>query len=286
MTRAQEPGLPTLYTEHLVLGATFDEDGRVSGYSAEVDIELAREASAGAYVADISNITALLFSGADAVPFAEAAFAGKKLEVGECSFEAVLTGDGGVASVPLLARTGTSEYVAFDITPRSAVLEAWLSFLSNVNQNGYAPYEHMETEDVTGSHVVLAMWGPAAHHVLSDYTHTDALPKTGEIRSCTLDNIACIVTCIPLGDASCYMLLVPPRQCVALWRSFLSFTEVEPVGTLALEALLAVRLPWFLNLQSTDTLRMPARNLRDAGILRTMPDFVGARGIQAMAEGE
>lgn len=286
MTQTQGSGLPALYAEHLVLGATFDEDGRVSGYAAEIDIELAREASAGAYVAEIGNIATLLFCGADAVSFAEAAFAGKKLEVGECSFEAVLAGDGGVASVPLLARTGTSEYVAFDITPRSAILEAWLSFLSNVNQNGYAPYEHMETEDVTGSHVVLAMWGPAAHHVLSDYTHADALPKTGEIRSCMLDSIACIVACVPLGDVPCYMLLVPPRQCVALWRSFLSFTEVEPVGTLALEALLAARLPWFLNLQSTDTLRIPAQDLRDAGILRMTPDFVGARGIQSMAEGE
>lgn len=284
MTRMQESGLPALYAEHLVLGATFDDDGRVCTYAAEVDVELARNASAGAFVADIGSVAALLCSGEDAVSFAEAAFAGKKLAVGECSFQAVLTGDGGVASVPLLARTGTTEYVAFDLTPRSAILEAWLSFLSNVNQNGYAPYAHMDTEDVTGSHVMLALWGPAAHHVLADYTHVDALPKAGEIRSCMLDSIVCLVACASLGDTSCFVLLVPPQRCVALWRSFLSFTEVEPVGTLAFEALLAARLPWFLSLQTTDTLRVSAQALQDANLLRATPDFVGARGIQAAEE--
>lgn len=269
--------LAPLYEEHLVLGATFGDDQRPIRYATEHDaVELPE---GGAVLADVSHLRMLLMSGEVAPGFARAAFAGRLLEYGECAFEAVLTGDGSVASIPLVARTGDLEYVAMDLLSRGTVLEAWLSFLSSVEQDGYAPFADMQTEDVSGSHVALLLWGDAAGKVLADYVNGEDLPAKGSVRSLQLDAIPCIVASLQVDDRSCFLVLVPPYAARTLWRSFLSFVDVMPVGEATLLGLLSQSLQWTTRLKETDALRMDAATLEAYGLVRDSTDFVGARGL-------
>lgn len=271
-----------LYREHLLLRPTFDPDGRPARYANE-----ARPLTdAHTCLCDLTHAQVLLFSGEDVPSFAHAAFAGRPLGVGQCALEAALVGDGSVASVPLVARTGGRELVVVDPSPRAEVLDGWLSFLSGIEQEGYRPYGRMEVEDATRSHVVLGLWGPAAAAVLGDYVAAGALPGMGEVRACQLDRIPCIVMCVELGERPGYVVMVPPAHAVALWRSLLSFAEVEPVGMEGFAQAMARELPWSTHVSTPDALRVGAAELRRHGLVRTSGDYVGARGLLDRERGE
>ena len=263
------------------LGATFDSERVVTHYPAETDVgDSAGIPPETTILSDVSDLTMLLFSGESAPAFAEVAFAGPTLPERACAFEAVLTGDGSIASIPLLARTGMREYVSFDLSPRAEILEGWLSFLSSVDQNGQRPFASLQTDDASGSHVALLLWGTHCERVLSDYLDKSAsLPRRGELASCLLDRIPCILLHLDTSSSPAYVLLIPPVHATALWRSLLSFVEVEPVGREALRALLAAEYPWIPSLGSTDALRMSAARLRSLGLVRSGSSFVGSRGL-------
>lgn len=268
-------GLSKLYGEHLLLGATFKDGRVVESYANE-------QPAGDVLLSDISDMSVLLFAGNVAESFANVGFAGKELSIGECAFEAVLTGEGTVVSIPLLVRTGQHEFIACDISPRGDVLSGWLSFLSSVNEGGNEPFAGLDTQDATGTHVALLLAGDVADRVLSDYIKQgERLPKRGHVARCMLDDIPCIVVCVGLGTTPAYLLLVPPLRAVALWRSLLSFPEVVPVGRKALEGLFVSKLPWAYCLSHGGTLRMDEKTLAGEGLIRSNRSFVGARGLNS-----
>lgn len=268
-----DSNLGPLYEEHLLLGVRFGDAGEPLSYVGE-------EVGSPVCLCDVSSLRMLLFAGAPAPTFAHAAFAGRELAVGACAFEAVLTGDGGIASIPLLARTGDLEYVVMDGSPRADVLDGWLSFLSNVEQGGVRPFAGLECSDVSGSHVCLALWGPGALEVLSDYIHDgEELPASASIAACHLDAIPSLVCRHATDDGNLFLVLVPPHTAVPLWRSFLSFTQVAPVGTEALGTALASEFGWSDDLGQQGALRIDATRLERYGLIRDNRDFVGARGL-------
>ncbi len=270
-----------LYKEHLVLGATF-EDGVVHRYGQEPPSDVVASQKDAAFLCDVSTCTSLLFFGSDAPSFAEAAFAGKKLNVGECAFEPALTGDGGLASVALLCRTGSQEYVALDLSKRAQILEAWLTFLAHISQDGYAPYAHMKTDDATGTHVILAFGGGHARTILADYVERTALPREGHIGSCKLDGrIPCLIANLTRDGKALYLLFLAPTEAATVWRSLLSFGEVVPVGHMAFHELFVGQAQWFARLGTTDAIHLGAQTLQEEGLLRNENDFVGARALSA-----
>ena len=288
-SHTDSPGINALYGEHLLLGASFENAPAVSRYHGEPELERLEEAMGdGAILCDLSVAQMVLFHGPMATAFVEAAFAGKRLRVGECAFEAVLTGDGSLASIPLLARTGEAEYVCGDFSARADVLAGWLSFLHSIEQNGTQPFAGLEAEEVGGTHVALALWGRKAPMVLADYLAGASVPKVGSVSSCMLDRLPCIVACPDLGPEPAYVILVPPVHAVALWRSLLSFGEVVPVGHDGFRSLVRARLSWTRHLQTGSTVRVGHGELTAGGIVRHDDSYVGARGLQAErgAEGE
>lgn len=272
-----------LYQEHLLLGAQFGEGRLPSLCLPQRYGDGAGEAGAfhdGAALADLSGTRSLLISGTPAQAFCEAAFAGRRLAVGECRFEPALGGDGTLMSVPLLARTGDAEYVLWDASERFELLSGWLEFLAGVSQGGYAPYAGLEREDVTGRLVPLALWGPGASHVLEDYLASGvSLPPEGHVRDVTLDRIPAIAALPPTKDGTCHLVLVPPAQARTLWRSFLSFDEVTPVGAEALVRQAEQELPWLGWVEDTDKVVPTARELEGFGLTRSGGGFVGARAL-------
>lgn len=237
---------------------------------------------AGCVLTDVSGITMLYMSGKAATSFGPAVFGGRVLGVGECAFEASLVGDGCVASIPLVARTGDTEYLAMDACGRGDTLSAWLSFVSGVEQGGFRPYEGLETEDVSERLVPLVLWGSAAKSVLGDYVSgDDALPDNGRVTSPMLDGrIATITLRTDLHDRPCYLVLVPPAFARVLWRSLLSFESVRPLGVEDLSKLVTSALPWAESLGSSDRIELSADLLLEHGLVRDTGDFVGARGLR------
>lgn len=264
-----------LFEEHLVLGARFGDDGLVEGYANETG-EPWRE---GACLADLTHMTCFVFGGSAAVPFVRATFAGRGLEAGECAFEAVLTGDGAIASVPLLCRTGQAEHVVFDASARSEILEAWLSFVSAIEQNGYRPYQDLVVDDATATHATLLLKGPAARRILADYLGEQEMPEAGRVAELTLDAMPAIVVALPEPLRDGLLLLVSPAHARVLWRSLLSFPEVTPIGKAALARGLEQDLGWWAGLSATDVIRPTRERLEGWGLLRSTSDFIGARAL-------
>lgn len=273
-----------LYGEHVLLGASFSssDDGsdiRVLSYPSEkggpVD-------PGCAYLHDLSGSSYVLVSGAHASDLMEAAFCGPKISVGECSWQCALTAEGALTSVPLVIRTGINEYVLIDPSGRGDVVVAWLGFLSQIEQGGIAPYADTKVEDATGMLTPLLMAGDAAKAVLSDYvSNLRDLPVRGQVKNIYLDKISVVAAGVAIPGVSLpvFALLVPPAKASVLWRSFLSFNEVAPVGHESVCRTMAEMLPWGGLLFEKDKVMPPAAQLDSWGLLRDARDFVGARSL-------
>lgn len=283
MANTEVARMGTLYHEHVLLGATFEPSTegdvmRVESYPSETGAyEKGR-----AYLCDLTGSTYKLVSGGAAQSLAEAVFCGKKLKVGECSWECALTAEGAATSVALVCRTGDNEYAVVDPTPRGDVVSAWIGFIAGIEQNGYAPYAGTKVEDADGMLTPLLLAGDAARSVLSDYVgHVRDLPAPGEVRSLHLDKISVVVAGVPLPGQSmpCYLVLIPPTRSATLWRSFLSFNETAPIGSAALLRNERALLPWGEALGAMDQVKPGAEALRSWALLRDEADFVGARSL-------
>lgn len=280
----KKPGVVgPLYEEHLLLGATFErtELGALRTVAYGASAPVAESLEDGTLLADATGMRMLLASGDPVAAFGEAAFAAEPLAVGRAGFSPVFLGDGAVASIPLAARTGDRELLAFDASPRGGVLSAWLTFVASIEQGGFRPYEGLEVEDVSHDLVPLVLWGNDSPRVLGDYVGgACALPRAGRVANLMLDGHIPVVACaVSLGGAPLYVLLVPPSFARVLWRSLLSFTGVRPTGLAELWDAARTSAPWLDALQRLDRVRLDRADLLEWGLIRPSADFIGGRAL-------
>lgn len=279
---AASGGAGALREEHVLLGASFGELAAadvppVTSYAGEGELE---GLLSGAVLADLTGTAYLLVSGEDAPGLFCAAACGRELAVGETAFEAVLTGEGRLLSVPLALRTGDHEYVLLDPTHRGAALAAWLGFVRGARGgDGRMPFAAADVEDASGMLVPLMLAGARSGEVLSDYVRTpgEALPGEGAVAAVHLDAIPALVARVPGAGPQAWLALVPAARARAVWRSLLSFTEVAPVGTRAAGDVLSDGRPWSRALPEDGPLDVPRADLAAWGLVREGDDFVGAR---------
>lgn len=284
MTEGSLPRRGILYHEHVYLGATFATSANgdllvPASYAGETSVDHPGE---GALLADLTGFTFLLLSSRNADALCDAAFCAERIEPGCAAYEPALTGEGTVSSIPLVARTGASEYVVLDASRRGPVLHGWLSFLAGIRKDGYAPYEGVELEDAAKMLVALLVAGPDARQILSDYVmDASELPSPRQVRRCTLDHIPAFVIGLPdaAGARPGYVLLVAPPSAVVLWRSLLSFSEVKPVGHDAVSSMLESDLPWGGLLAKRGIAETSRDELTGWHLLREGNDFVGQRAL-------
>lgn len=288
MTTSNTARMGALYEEHVLLGAKFTDscDGshiRACAYPSEdTAVSEGKTFGDGVYIHDLTGSTYLLVSGADARALIEAAFCGPKLRVGECAWQAALTAEGALTSVALVARTGDEEYVLIDPSLRGEVVYAWLTFLAAIEQDGYAPYANARIEDASGMLVPVLMAGEGASRVLADYVPTPKdLPAQGQVKNVLLDKIQAVCIRVPASGlpGHTYVALVPEARARILWRSFLSFNEVRPLGCEALLRAMGRYLPWGEVLFETDQVKPGGEKLCEWGLLRDTMDFVGSRAL-------
>lgn len=273
-----------LYNEHLLLGATFgDEDALLAAplhYGHPQSESVAFEQSCA--LCDLSGMTCVLVSGQGAEAFVAASCANGHLEVGECAFGAVVSGDGSTTSIPLVARTGDNEYLICDVLERGLMLQPWLSFLADIEQNGFKPFGNVSIQDESDSLLPLLLWGPQAGAILADYvSDANDLPQAGKVTNVRLDKIECLVARPSHVTQPCYLVLAPPKMARVLWRSFLSFAAVEPVGTTQLAAQAKADLPWMTRALPSDRLELTLQQLLEWKLARESGGFVGARALGA-----
>ena len=273
-----------LHEEHLLLGASYEalEEWLLAAPRTYGDlaVELA-SIQEGCALCDLSGMTGVLISGEGAEGFVRASCAHGAQAVGECRFGAVVTGDGSVASIPLVARTGDAEYLLWDPTARGMGLLPWLSFLVGIEQDGFRPFADVSVEDVSSSLVPLLLWGPAATSILCDYVHAaEELPRPGEVRQVMLDRIGCLVAAPRIDEQPSYLVLVPPQFARLLWRSFLSFPVVTPIGSSALAQTCSETLPWVRRMLDEARMEMTLSELLEHGLARPEGGFVGARALE------
>ena len=270
-----------LHDEHLLLGAVMGEGAL--GRSMPLSYPSAGRGDAqdeGALLCDLSGLGSILLCGSSAPSFVAAAFAGKVLSVGEVAYEAVLTGDGSLVSVVLLARTGDAEYAFWDLSGRGDALHAWIRFLSEVEQGGNRAFPDIEVEDAAEALVPLLLWGKEATAVLTDYLGDQEPPVPGTVANRNLDALGCLVATLPTRVEHGYLVLVPPRFARILWRSFLSFTTVVPVGKQGIVSTFGKLFPRLGDtFGGQDRIVIPKEALLDEGLVRQDMTFVGARGL-------
>lgn len=273
-----------LYPEHVLLGASFAPAGdgrfmRAESYPSEAQGGAGTDTAA---LCDLTGSSYVLVHGERAADLMEAAFCGQRLETGACAWECALTAEGALTSIPLVCRTGDHEYVLVDPSERGDVAPAWLGFLAGIEQDGYAPYAGTAIDEAASMLVPLLLAGNAARDVLSDYVASPKeLPMPGKVADVSLDKIPCVVAGVPgLGAAApAYVVFAPPARSQALWRSFLSFSEVAPMGAEALRRAEASILPWGDVLSSHDKVKPSQAALSSWGLLRADRAFVGARAL-------
>ena len=271
-----------LYDEHLLLGGIFEgEDPLLATPIRYGDASGEHEAFAeGCALCDLSGMTGILVSGPGSDAFVTASCACEALAVGECGFGAVVTGDGSLASVPLIARTGEREYLIWDASERGLMLQPWLGFLRDIEQDGFKPFGEVSIEDVSDALVPLLLWGPKAREVLSDYvTDASPLPAAGCIRNVRLDRIECLVAAPSGPRHDCLLVMTPPAAARALWRSFLSFTQVSPVGSASLALRATSELPWMDAVLGAERLELALEQLLAWRRARPEGGFVGHRAL-------
>lgn len=271
-----------LRIEHELLGARFVDLGAgceaVGDYAGEQNLG---EPGVDTLLADMTGATYLLLSGHGTAALATAALAGPMLDVGEVSFEAVLTGEGGLVSVPLALRTGDDELALLDLSPRGPVLRGWLDFLCDATTRRDPADFGTSLDDASALLVCLLLMGPGAADVLTDYVRSPSgLPAAGAVCPVALDAIDCLVARPNLPGDAIYLVFVPPAAARRLWRSLLSFPQVAPVGHTALRSHLTT-LPWGDLLGETDIVRPDIDLLAAQGLLRRGGDFVGSRALAA-----
>lgn len=267
--------------EHELLAASFEqlEDLEIeipTSYEA-VDGEQSLKEAVG--LSDLSGMLALRIAGPVAQTFVEMACAGAKIEVGESAFEPVLAGDASLVSIALLSRIREQEYLLWDVSARARLLDSWLQFLAATEQDGIAPFEDLQLEDISFQSLPLLLSGPRIHEVLDDYV-SEPLPEPGFIKQQNLDKIKTLVAALPAPFKQSYLVMVPPESARVLWRSFLSFIFVNPVGREALLDEAQMHAYWFVWLRSHDRIERDAAALRAWGLVRREADFVGARALK------
>lgn len=271
-----------LAEEELALGGVFGGDDNGGSPLVGARVYAGGGATdASACLADLSGMRVLVIRGERAADLIGACFAGPALAVGEWSHQPAFMGDGALASVARVARTGHDEFMVLDTSPRARLLAPWVSFLAKVDQGGCRPYGGVTVEDATDGLVPLLVWGQDAGKVLADYVKGDgALPQDGHLASLALDGrIPALIARGVMDGTDALLVQVQPSQARLLWRSLLSFQELAPVGTDGVRDLLRTSLPWYVALESPERLVPTKGTLRRWGIVRRQGDFVGARAL-------
>ena len=229
----------------------------------------------GVGLTDLISNRLWLISGSQAESFCAMVFASPLLSVGQIGFAPMLSGDGRIIATPLLARAGDTEFLVMGLcvsAEKQEGMKVWMDFVSKIADGDTPVFTDLSIEEKNSSLYPLALVGPMARAVLSDYVEEpDRLSQPGCVNALTLDKVPSIVM-QPAGDVPAYICLIPARATRVFFRSFLSFQDVIPVGMRAFKIYMDARYP----------IRAKVDKLKAEGRIRTDGGFIGARALDSI----
>jgi aminomethyltransferase len=196
---------------------------------------------------------------------------------GDIKVTLCLAGDGTIVAPVLLACTAATEFTLWTASECAEGLRTWLEALISVEQNGVKPFDGVKLTDESDTISTLCLAGPDARAILDDYTLV--LPQPNTILDGKLDELGCVLACLELSENPAYLVWTHEVQARTLWRSFLSFEQVVPVGASALWAYVGETWPGIVDFLDEPVLPHKPEDLKLTGLLRSGGDFVGARAL-------
>lgn len=273
-----------LFEEHQILGAQFqlDEEGilRPISYGQTMGEHVDRsDCSSSCTLADMDGAYMSFVEGKDATRFIHMLLATHIPAEGHLSLNCILTGEAHVVAFPYVACLSQDAYLIFDYTKRAPILSGWIEFVQHMQDpNTHTPiFQNLTITDEKDSLIPLSLRGDKALHILRDYT--DDIPQSsGTCSYMLLDGrIPAYICCLA---PHAYILITPAPYAKVIWRSLLSFQEldVEP----AQEVLRGERLrnPAFSHANTSDTLYLGEDLLCQLVDIRSTSDFIGARSLR------
>lgn len=271
-----------LLEELALLGAVVEDDalGRPEAVYFGDGAAEPRAFDGGCALADMGGIAALYISGEGAQEFCSTVFTAEPPAAGDLAWSLVLMGDGTVMAPVLLAGTAPGEWCAWTAPETAEGLSAWLEGIRSIEQDGVAPYASVEMGPGAPFSTMLMLAGPEAQAVLRDYVPADAeLPAPGTIANVTLDAIPTVMLRPVLGGDAPWLALVPDPKVRVLWRSFLSFETVSPVGSSAVWGRIERACPRAVAFLDDPRPGVKPADLGLEGLLRPEGGFIGARAL-------
>ena len=278
-----------LAQEHALLGATLEP--AANGYlEASYYGDGASEPQAftqDAALCDVGSLVSTCISGKEAAAFVSAVFTGPVPFAGQVVCALALTGTGTVVSPALVAGIGPQDFCIWVPAETAEGLDSWLHGIAAIEQDGKAPYASVTFEPGAPFSTMLAMVGPEAPQVLADYLQEGSeLPNAGTVANVSLDAIETVVLHPQIPGAAkndahndAYLIVTPNQKVVLLWRSFLSFNSVVPVGTSAFWGWVQKMCPGVVELLDEPTKPVTPQDLHLESWLRPTSDFIGARAL-------
>ena len=290
---AAPPRDTPLRAEHEALGATFTDFGgwmMPVRYGSDLAEHHAVRQAAGLF--DISHMGEILVTGSRAGAFLDFALAGRlsALAVGKAKYTMILAEDGGIIDdlivyrlagdrFLVVANAGNREAVAEALTERAAPR----SLSEASGDDTPSPAHDVTVEDVSDSHALFAVQGPAAQAIL------EATPGIAELdtpwaeqryyawASARFDSAPLLIARTGYTGEDGFELMIPVAHAAALWRALLTAGEphgLVPAGLAARDTLrLEAGMPLYGHELSRDI--VPAQ----AGLGRVIPadktGFVG-----------
>lgn len=272
-----------LFDEHQLLGANLSPDERgvlqVDWYGDGVDEPQAFEK--GCALADLTNLVGSILSGPQARAFTAMAFCGPVPEPGRIDLSLALAGDGTIVAPVLLAGLGPESFALWCPSECADGLGQWLGALLAIEGDDGVLFPEVTLEEESPFQLTLLLAGPDAASVLGDYLGEGVtLPAPGHMTDIKLDAIPAVVAHLDLGAGTAYLVWVDSSQGRILWRSFLSFEQVVPVGTSAVWGRLAMAAPGIMDFLDEPMAHHSPVDLDLLDLVRDGDDFIGARGLE------
>lgn len=276
--------MKTLYSplqdEHKHLGAQFYTDPfgiEMPDYYAHPENE--PEALKDAAIVDTTNLRLFLIEGTQAQSYVSMVFSAEPLKVGELNLAPVLSGDGHVLSVCVLARTGDNEYLVISLPERAALLFDWMQSIAQIEQEGFKPFSEIKLEEVSGNLIPLYLTGKHIDAILADYLPKNLHTYPNTIIQTKLDKQTALLAHTSYKDTASYLVFLPQNVLAVFWRSFLSFPELTPVGNSALYALLDIVSCEMQAFFDDPSISKTPQELGINGLIRTSDGFIGQRAL-------
>jgi aminomethyltransferase len=205
------------------------------------------------------------------------AFTAPELAPGDIKVSLCLAGDGTIVAPVLLACTAATEFTLWTASECAEGLRAWLEALIGVEQAGVKPFDGVALSEESETIATICLAGPDSRRILEDYT--SVLPKSNTIIDGRLDKLGCVLAQLDLSNDPAWLIWTHETQARTLWRSFLSFEEVVPVGASALWAYVGETWPGIVEFLDDPVLPHKPEELKLSKLLRSGGDFVGARAL-------